>query len=287
MKKLILALLFLSGTLFSQVEIKSPVIPNKVNGDLVVLAGTVDFKFSNIGTWWIPKFKPFWTSTTFTDSTNYVTLNKGLYVFDSIKTDRDLIVKGAVVLDTLRQGKVYFTSTGLEILNSKTSGQMLFTADGLMTFTNRDGYRLETQGGAFVYTDATSNQTLTVNSTGLQIEVGDITLDGGTQQIKLPSDTASNYTGSDTITINRQSGTVTTKSITTATDNFYTFYLKNSLISATSKVFLVWSGGTESAGRPMVYRVTPASGLATVIVLNLAGAGSFNGNIKFNYVVFN
>lgn len=262
MNKIILALIFVTGSLFAQTG--------------------ASFKFGDMSTWWIPKFKPFGTSTTFTDSTNYMTLfGKGLYVFDSIKTDKDLIVKGAVVLDTNRLGKLQYIGYNIYLNNDKAGGNM--------TFQLMDAELGSAGDFTWLFGNYLSGVTaMTLDSTsGLTVSSGNIQLSGGTQQIKLPSDTASDYDANDAITLNRQSGVITTKSLTTATDNFYTFTLTNSLISATSKVFLSYCGGTESAGRPMVYRVVSGSGSATCIILNLAGAGSFNGNIKFNFVVFN
>lgn len=243
--------------------------------------------------YWIPKFRPFGTSTTFTDSTNYVTLNKSLYVLDSMKVARDLYlgVKGGVLyLDTLRDGKIFYNGTTFTVQNNKVSTMLLSSIGGLKLLNNTgttDKMFFESYG-MIDFQDANNAGIVLRNDNGdtLRLGTGSVSVNQ-TGQIKLPSDTASNYTSSDTITINRQSGTITTKSLTTASDDFYTFYLKNSLISSTSKVFLSYCGGTENAGRPMVYRVVSASGLATCIVLNLTGAGSFNGNIKFNFIVFN
>lgn len=240
-----------------------------------------------------PIFKPFGSTTTLKDSTNYVTVNKSMYVLDSFKISKDLYVgvKGGVIyLDTNRSAKIEYSGNTFKMTTSKSSGGFYF--DNGTTSTN--------SGVSFVLSEGTPSFTIykyrngqlttaltydTLN--GLDVKKGDIFLSSSSNQIKIPSDTASDYDGNDAVTINRQSGVITTKSLTTATDNFYTFTLTNSLISATSKVFLSYCGGTESAGRPMVYRVVSGSGSATCIILNLAGAGSFNGNIKFNFVVFN
>jgi len=254
MKKLILALLFLSGTLFSQTG--------------------ASFKFGDVGSWWIPKVKLFGNSTTLTDSTNYVTLNKGLYVFDSIKTDRDLIVKGRVVLDTLRQGLLYYVGPTLTISNSKSIGGMGFDAPAGFNFTSGDA------SGIFVYNDLINGGGFTVDDNGLSIN-------SATDQIKLPSDTATDYDANDAITLNRQSGKITTKSLTTAADDFYTFTLTNSLISATSKIFINYTGGTVSTGRPTLYRATCGSGSATIILLNFDTTDPLNGTIQLDFVIFN
>lgn len=258
MNKIILALIFATGSLFAQTG--------------------ASFKFSDVGSWWIPKFKPFGNSTAFTDSTNYVTLNKGFYAFDSIKTDKDLIVNGAVVLDTNRLGKLYYVGKQLYLVNGKTNNADIVNIIGF--------------GGSSYYWD--KSRSLGVDTRLMTLDtINGLTLGGynvqtsSTGQIKLPSDTASDYDANDAITLNRQSGKITTKSLTTASDGFYTLTFTNSLISATTKIFLNWTGGTESAGRPTIYKATCGSGSATIILLNLSGAGSFNGTVQLDYVIFN
>jgi len=85
----------------------------------------------------IPKFRPFGTSTTFTDSTNYVTLNKGLYIQDSLKVTRDLYVGttgGKMYLDTNRNGQIYFTGLSMYVSNTKNKGYMYFTTNQAFNF---------------------------------------------------------------------------------------------------------------------------------------------------------
>jgi len=257
------------------------------------------FKFGDVSSWWIPKFKPFGNSTTFTDSTNYVTINKGLYVFDSIKTDRDLIVKGAVVLDTNRQGKIYYSGNDIYFNNAK-GGAIFLSAEGsvgnngiiISTTSGSQEYKVGTGTGGFYSWQKQEGlfqmEIMLLDTVdGLNVKRGNIQVNGTTQQIKLPSDTATDYDANDAVTLNRQSGKITTKSLTTASDGFYTFTLTNSLISATTKIFVNWTGGTESAGRPTIYKATCGSGSATIIILNLTGAGSFNGTVQLDYVIFN
>lgn len=228
----------------------------------------------------IPKVKLYGTSTYWADSTNYQTTNKSIYTHDSLKVGKWLYAgvngEGGIYLDTGNSGQIFFTGNDLAINNVKPVGNIDINSANMLNL-NSDS--------TFFVTDRVS---ITNNSsfTYLFDENGISGLDE-TQQIKIPSDTASDYDANDAITLNRQSGILTTKSLTTATDNFYTFTLTNSLITTTSKVFLSYCGGTESAGRPTVYRVVSNSGSATIIILNLTGAGSFNGNVKLNFVVFN
>jgi len=229
----------------------------------------------------IPKFRPFGTSTVFADSTNYVTLNKGFYVRDSVKTDLDLIVKGAVVLDTNRLGKIQYSGFDMFLSSDKVGGNMTFQlmndAPGSAgDFTWLFGNILTGQVG------------MTLDSTtGLTVSSGNIQMGGTTQQIKLVSDTVSDYDANDAITLNRQSGKITTKSLTTAADAFYTITLTNSLITTSSKIFVTYAGGTVAAGRPLVYSTIAGSGSVPIIILNLTGAGAFNGTVILDFVIFN
>lgn len=279
-----LVLLIMSVPIFSQVEIKSPDISlTKANGDLIVLAGTVDFKFSNIGTWWIPKFRPFGTSTVFADSTNYVTLNKGFYVRDSIKTDLDLIVKGAVVLDTNRLGKIQYRGNGIYLSNDKVGGNM--------TFQLMDDAPGSAGDFTWLFGNYLTGQTgMTLDSTtGLTVNQGNIQLGGTTQQIKLPSDTASDYDGNDNITLNRQSGKLFTKSLTTGAGGAYDLTLTNSLITANSIIYPIvyYNGGTNTRLAEAIHIASVTSGSCIITIINREGANAFNGTIKIGFIIFN
>lgn len=73
-------------------------------------------------TGYFPTFRPFGNSTTFTDSSGYVTLNTGWKVRDSLFVNRDGYVKGALYLDTNRQGKIFFSGQDLVLGNYKSGG---------------------------------------------------------------------------------------------------------------------------------------------------------------------
>lgn len=94
---------------------------------LVILALT----YNNIeGTFLIPRFRPFGTSTTFTDSTNYVWLNKS-FGCDSMRVRRNLYVGelgGTIYLDTNKQFRIYGTALDMLIGNFKTKGGIQFLA---------------------------------------------------------------------------------------------------------------------------------------------------------------
>ena len=224
-----------------------------------------------------PIFKPFGTSTTFKDSTNYVTLNKGFRIRDSLVVGKDVYIRGNWYLDTNRQGQIYFIGNDIEIVNNKGNG-----AINLWIGEKNSALRIyKSRGGSGV-----GLMTLdTIN--GITLSEGDIQLSGGTQQIKIPSDTASDYDNNDNITLNRQSGTLTTKSLTTAAGNLYVLTLTNSLISSTSKIFASLNDGTSTQGLTILYQTRPSSGTGSIVIYNAHASQAFNGTLKIYYVIFN
>jgi len=228
---------------------------------------------------WIPKFRPFGTSTTFTDSTNYVTLNKGLYTFDSIKTDKDLIVKGGLYLDTNRFGKIYYNGNELNIVNGKTSlaNINMYVGNGVSYYSWQKSRSLGVDVELMKLDTAT----------GLIVREGNIQVAGTTQQIKLPSDTATDYNSDDAITLNRQRGILTTKSLTTAVNAEYNLTLTNSLITTTSTVLAFIQTGSLSQGTPIIRAANPSSGSVAIVFRNIDPTNAINGNIKITFVVFN
>ena len=227
--------------------------------------------------WGDPIIKPWGTSTYLKDSANYVTLNDGFYARDSIKTDRDLIVRGAVVLDTNRLGKVYYNANQLLISNSKT---------GNSDIVNTIGF-----GASQYYWNKSRSLGVDVELARLDT-INGLTLSGyniqtsSTGQIKLPSDTASDYDANDAVTINRQSGVITTKSLTTAAQNFYTLTLTNSLISANTKIFAVVRTNAGN-GVPIVTQCPAGSGSGTILVFNAHASSAFNSAITIAFIIFN
>lgn len=122
--------------------------------------------------------------------------------------------------------------------------------------------------------------------TGYMFKRGDIYV-GSTAQIKLPSDTVSDYDANDAVTLNRQSGIITTKSLTTAVNAEYSFTLTNSLIVSTSKVFCEIRTGSLSQGTPIIRAANPGTGSATIVFRNIDPTNAINGTVIFSYVIFN
>jgi hypothetical protein len=227
----------------------------------------------------IPKARLFGNSTVLVDSTNYVTLNKGLYAFDSIKTDRDLIVKGAIVLDTQRLGKIYYNGYSVYANNDKAGGNWVFQL--MNSGAGSAGNFIWLWGNILTGTTAMELDSVT----GLNVNTGNISVSGTTQQIKVPGDTVSDYDANDAVTISRQSGTITTKSLTTTVGNTYALTVTNTLCATTSKVFVNVSAYTGT-GFPIVFIVNPGSG-SFVITLLSALTTLLNAPVELNYFLVN
>lgn len=224
-----------------------------------------------------PIFKPFGNSTAFKDSTNYMTINKSVYVLDSFKVAKDFyagVKGGKIYLDTNRGGQVYVVGNSLYISNSKSKGYIYLTAPQGFNFE-------EDLSGSLL--DLT-----TIDTNGIQVKRGNIYFTGGTQQIKIPSDTASDYDNNDIVTLNRQSGNITTKSLTTSNGSYYDLTLVNSLINSNSKIFVsvVYGGGSNTSVPCYPTHTVNYSGSATIGLLNVSGS-SLNGTVKLSYVIFN
>lgn len=239
-----------------------------------------------------PIFKPFGTSTAFKDSTDYVTLNKSMYVLDSFKISKDLYVGvkgGKIYLDTNRRGSIEYSGNSLYFKSSKSEGNIVF--DNTLSSTNSGISFFLSEGTPsftiYKYRNGQTTTALTYDTlNGLYVQKGDIYV-GSSAQIKLPSDTVSDYDANDAVTLNRQSGRVTTKSLTTAALGDYNLTLTNSLITANSIIICMPTTGSLSAGTVLIRAAVPASGYATIVIYNAHASDAFNGTVGFSYVIFN
>jgi len=79
---------------------------------------------------WIPKFRPFGSSTTFGDSTNYININKGLNIpNDSLRVGKYLFVGdkgGGIYLDTNKAAEIIFDGFSMQFINNKENGSTEF-----------------------------------------------------------------------------------------------------------------------------------------------------------------
>jgi hypothetical protein len=85
-------------------------------------------------------------------------------------------------------------------------------------------------------------------------------------------------------TLNKASGFVTSKALTTAAAGTYVLTLTNSTIAATDLVFTTVQLGTSTTGLPDVTSVKPGAGSVVITVQN-AGVTVFNGTIKLGFMV--
>lgn len=88
-------------------------------------------------------------------------------------------------------------------------------------------------------------------------------------------------------TLNTLVGAVTTESLTTAAgDTPYTLTVTNSQVAASDVILVSIQNGTNSAGVPLLGRVTPGSGSVVITVYNKHASAALNGTLIISYVVF-
>jgi hypothetical protein len=96
------------------------------------------------------------------------------------------------------------------------------------------------------------------------------------------SGTATATAGAATIT--NRFGKVTSESLTTAQNAFYTLTLTNTTIRASDIVFASVANGTNTQGTPMIVRVTPAANSLVIVLQNAhASAEAFNGTLVVSF----
>ncbi len=116
-----------------------------------------------------------------------------------------------------------------------------------------------------------TNESLTINAKGTGIV---ITGDTGT---------ASATTGA--ATLSTQNGIVTSESLTTAAGATYTLTLTNTKIAASSNVMVTTGLGTSTQGLPIVTKVTPGVGSATIVITNAHASLALNGTILIQFKI--
>lgn len=92
--------------------------------------------------------------------------------------------------------------------------------------------------------------------------------------------------GSNTPTINKPSGTITVGSVATAGLASRTVTLTNSLITASSKVF-VSLGDYGGTGTPIVQKVTPALGSVAIVIYNAHATVALSAAFDLDFFVVN
>ncbi len=114
--------------------------------------------------------------------------------------------------------------------------------------------------------------------------LGDLSFSAGKRVV---TDTGPATSTVHAATLNKQTGQITTESLTTAKDAVYTFTLTNSLIAATSTVLATVGKGSSTTGAPVVTWTTPGPGTVDILIINKDSTNALNGTITINFVVFN
>lgn len=87
-------------------------------------------------------------------------------------------------------------------------------------------------------------------------------------------------------TLNSTQGKVTSESLTTAQNAIYTLTITNSAVAAADIAMASVANGTNSAGTPMIGKVTPgASSLVVEVINKHATAVAFNGTVVVSFTV--
>lgn len=144
--------------------------------------------------------------------------------------------------------------------------------------TNKGGINFPisppSNGGA---TPGTLDNTTIGATTPAAATVAPIYVDNGTKSATATAGAA---------TLNKNAGTITSESLTTAAAGTYTLTITNSTILATDQVMASVQFGTSTTGQPDIYTVTPAAGSLVIVVGNSAASAAFNGTIKISFVRF-
>jgi hypothetical protein len=116
---------------------------------------------------------------------------------------------------------------------------------------------------------------LYTNAVNTMAAGGEIILDKGTGTVSAGA-----------VTINKQSGVITTTSLSTATNASATVTLTNSEITTSSVIVCQIQGGTNTTPGITIV-ATPGAGSATIVLYNGGvGAAALNGTVIFSFVVF-
>ncbi len=218
------------------------------------------------------------TSTFLGDSTNYVVLNKGLLIYDSLVVGKDIYLGkngGTLYLDSTRGAYLQIGGYALNLYNTKDYGSQ--------------NYYIGEKNSSYAWyksSGSSSIQLLQLDTISGLKSYYNIQTNGGTFQVKFPSDTASDYNSDDAITLNKQTGTLTTKSLSTAGLGTYDLTLTNSLITTTSKVIAIMNGSL-SAGVPIIQFAGSGSGTSTIRIYNAHTITALNNTITISFLVCN
>lgn len=105
--------------------------------------------------------------------------------------------------------------------------------------------------------------------------------------IKLVLDSGTCASTAAACTLNKQAGIITSESLVTAAAGTWPLVLTNSLISASSNIIAQATWGTATGGTPLVTKITPGAGSATIVVTNISAGTALNGTILLSFTLLN
>lgn len=116
----------------------------------------------------------------------------------------------------------------------------------------------------------------TLGSTGLAT-LGSVKIDTGTKTATATGGT----TGA--ATLNKNSGIITSPSLTTAAGATWVLTITNSAIAATDQVYAQLA--TTSAGTPIITNVVPGAGSVVITVTNIHATAALNNTVLISFLV--
>lgn len=90
---------------------------------------------------------------------------------------------------------------------------------------------------------------------------------------------------SNAVTVNEQSGVITTSALTTAAGSSYSITFTNSKIATSSVVMLSWMGGTNTT-KTVSLSATAGNGTSTISINNIGPTTALNGTLIIGFAVF-
>jgi len=86
-------------------------------------------------------------------------------------------------------------------------------------------------------------------------------------------------------TLNADYGVVTSAALTTAAGGTATITVANSFVKAKSVVSVAISGGTNTAGTPLIASAIPSAGSLVINIYNAHATAAFNGTLAVSFNV--
>jgi len=168
------------------------------------------------------------------------------------------------------RGTIVNAHAGADIKNTPAGN--ITSTDSQSALNELDTKKLALAGGTV--TGATTFSALITVNAGVTLGSGsNLTSDSGTQSALAGA-----------ATLNKQSGTITSESLTTPAASTYTLTLTNSVVTSAARVFVSCDNGSNTQGELTVQRVTPSASQVVILVKN-TGALAYNGTIKINFFV--